>query len=162
MRTADPHDEAKSRDWFDWVIPGAISILVHLGLVASIFASAPSLLGAGDIIKAELLDIADSNSLRKKLDATGKEAATHEVSNEEMVQRLNLPLGLPRNLRCSVAVTVARDGEVLEVVVTRSTGDPKFDRSIVEAVFKSSPFPKPSADDLQAGVYRFELRIGEQ
>ncbi len=118
-------------------------------------------MAAGDIIKAEALDIADSNHPIEKRERAGKERASHEVSNEELVHRLNLPMGLPRNLRCSVAVTVGPSGEVLDAVVTRGAGNEKFDRSIVEAVYRSSPFPKPSADQLRSGVYRFELHVGE-
>ncbi|WP_298357160.1 energy transducer TonB [Rhodoblastus sp.] len=118
-------------------------------------------MAAGDIIKAEALDIADSNHPIEKRELAGKERASHEVSNQELVQRLNLPMGLPRNLRCSVEVTVDANGKVLDAVVTRGTGNDKFDQSIVEAVYRSSPFPKPSADQLRSGVYRFELHIGE-
>lgn len=118
-------------------------------------------MAAGDIIKAEALDIADSNHPIEKRELAGKERASHEVSNQELVQRLNLPMGLPRNLRCSVEVTVGPDGRVLDATVTHSTGNDKFDRSIVDAVYRSSPFPKPFADQLQSGVYRFELHVGE-
>lgn len=156
-----PMVRSNSFDWTEWLVPGAISLLAHVGLVVFAVALHASWKGSADIIKAEVLDIADSNSLKKAADPVLDKRATREVSNQEMVERLNLPMGLPRNMKCSVVVAVARDGQVLEAIMTESTGNPEFDRSIVEAVYKSSPFPKPSADQLQAGVYRFELHLGE-
>ncbi len=161
MYDVDAISDMKRFNWTEWVIPGTASLLVHAGLVVSVLALYSNRIGTADIIKAQVLDIADSNSPREPLKPLSDRHGTREISNQEMVERLNLPMGLPRDLRCSVAIAVARDGRVLEAVVTRSTGNLKFDQSIVEAVYKSSPFPKPLADQPQAGVYRFELRLGE-
>lgn len=160
MRDADSNALPRPAQWTGWAAPAAISFLAHFALVAVVIFWGHGWMAAGDIIKAEALDIADSNHPIEKREFAGKERASHEVSNEELVQRLNLPMGLPRNLRCSVAVTVGPNGKVLDAVVTHSTGNEKFDQSIVESVYLSSPFPKPSADQLQSGVYRFELHIG--
>jgi TonB family protein len=161
MTAADADGETKSFDRTEWLVPGTISLLAHVGLLAFLALHTGGKSGL-DVIKAEALDISDSNSLKSISELTSKSGETREVSNQEMLERLSLPMGLPRNLKCSVAVVVAGDGRVLEAVVTRSTGSPNFDRSVVEAVYKASPFPRPSMDQLVAGIYRFELRLGEQ
>ena len=161
MPVADADHETRGRRRSEWLIPGTVSLLVHAGIVALAFALHANWNRETGMIDAEALDIADSNSLKQVADKPLEKTGTREVSNQEMMERLSLPMGLPRNLKCSIAVTVARDGRVLEATMTQSTGNREFDRSIVEAVFKSSPFPKPSGDQLESGVYRFELRLGE-
>jgi TonB family protein len=161
MPVAEAEPETRGRRSSKWLIPGAISLLIHAGIVVLAFALHANWNRETGIIDAEALDIADSNSLKQVANRPLEKSGAREISNQEMVERLSLPMGLPRNLKCSIAVTVARDGQVLEATMTQSTGNRDFDRSIVEAVFKSSPFPKPSGDQLEAGVYRFELRLGE-
>ncbi len=155
-------DNLRSAGWTKWPLPATISFLAHLSLVAAIFLSGRQWMAANEIIKAQAVDIADSNHPPEQREIAGKEPDTHEVSNEQLVQRLNLPMGLPENMRCSVAVTVDPQGKVLDASVTQGTGDEKLDLSIVQAVYRSSPFPKPTSDQLQSGVYRFKLHIGEQ
>jgi TonB family protein len=162
MRDADLMDNPPSAGWIKWPLPAAISFLAHLSLVAAIFLSGRQWMAANEIIKAQAIDIADSNHPPEHREIAQKEQETQEVSNDQMVQRLNLPMGLPENMRCSVAVTVDPQGKVLNATVTQGTGDEKLDLSIVQAVYRSSPFPKPTSDQLQAGVYRFELHIGAQ
>lgn len=161
MPVAEADDETIGRRRSEWLVPGAISLLIHAGIVVLALALHANWNRGTDIIDAEALDIADSNSVKQVANKPPEKRGAREVSNQEMVERLSLPMGLPRNLKCSIAVTVARDGRVLEATMTQSTGNREFDRSIVDAVFKSSPFPKPSGDQLEAGVYRFELRLGE-
>jgi TonB family protein len=153
--------EQGQNGWIQWILPGAASLLVHTGLALTALALHVTWSSGANVIEAQVLDIADSNSPKSPPKPIYDKLAAHEVSNQEMVERLNLPMGFPRDLKCSLAVAVAYDGEVLEAIVTRSSGSPQFDRSIIEAVFKSSPFPRPSADQLQAGIYRFELKLGE-
>ncbi len=162
MRDADSTDKSKPLHWIKWAAPAAISFLAHLSLVAAIFLSGRQWMAANEIIKAQAIDIADSNHPPEQREIAGKEPETHELSNEQLVQRLNLPMGLPENMRCSVAVTVDPQGKVLDASVMQGTGDEKLDLSIVQAVYRSSPFPKPTSDQLRSGVYRFELHIGEQ
>jgi colicin import membrane protein len=45
---------------------------------------------------------------------------------------------------CQLLVRVAPGGEVLSVVLVRSSGNPVLDRSAQTAVWKASPLPVPS------------------
>ena len=135
MHVADA-DHQMDRFYAGWLAPIATSLAGHLGLLILVLAFHASWDGGSGIINAEALDIADSNSVKKAATTVVEKRGTREISNQEMVERLTLPMGLPRSLKCSLAVTVAQDGQVLEAVVTQSTGNPEFDRSIVEAVYK--------------------------
>lgn len=44
---------------------------------------------------------------------------------------------------CEVFVRIDNDGKVVDAKVTRSSGDPVIDRSVITAVLKSSPLPLP-------------------
>jgi TonB family protein len=153
--------ERGQNGWIQWMLPGAASLLAHTGLALTALAVHVTWHSGANLIEAQVLDIADSNSPKSPPNLIYDNHAAHAVSNQEMVERLNLPMGFPRDLKCSVAVAVAYDGKVVEAMVTRSSGNLQFDRSIIAAVFKSSPFPRPSADQLEAGIYRFELKLGE-
>jgi len=54
--------------------------------------------------------------------------------------------GMGWDLSCGVEVRLIPGGEVIPggVRVTRSSGNPAFDQSVVAAVYKASPLPVPS------------------
>ena len=54
--------------------------------------------------------------------------------------------GMGRDLSCLVEARLIPGGEVTpgSVRVLRSSGNPAFDRSVIAAVYKSSPLPVPS------------------
>jgi colicin import membrane protein len=49
---------------------------------------------------------------------------------------------------CVVRIHQSTSGDVIEVVVTTSSGDPAFDRSVEAAIFKASPLPLPTNPEL--------------
>jgi len=53
------------------------------------------------------------------------------------------PPGMAKGLECKLKVTQIPGGEVADVKVISSSGNPAFDRSAVAAVYKASPLPKP-------------------
>lgn len=53
------------------------------------------------------------------------------------------PAGTQTKLKCSVRVEQIPGGEVISAVVTSSCGSVALDRSVVEAVYRASPLPKP-------------------
>lgn len=146
--------------WNVWLLPCVASLALHASLGVPLIALHSNWGIRSDIIDAKVLDIADSNSPKAQAKRPADKDATREISNREMIQRLNLPMGFPKDLRCSVSVLVAQDGKVLEATVTQTSGNGDFDHSIIEAIFKSSPFPKPPPEELKAGVYRFQLKFG--
>ncbi len=60
------------------------------------------------------------------------------------------PTTFKKGLSCTVLVRMMPSGEVLEVKVVKSSGDPIFDRSVEQAVRKAAPLPLPSDSSLFA------------
>lgn len=59
-----------------------------------------------------------------------------------------VPQNLPKNIKCVLSVRVAPGGVVLQVTVTKSSGNPVLDNSAVAAVNKASPLPVPTDPNL--------------
>ncbi|KTD50977.1 cell envelope integrity protein TolA [Legionella quateirensis] len=55
-----------------------------------------------------------------------------------------LPENADSNLSSQFRIRLAPDGMVLEVTLTRSSGDPLLDRSAQTAIYKASPLPVPT------------------
>lgn len=146
--------------WREWLLPCIASLALHASFGAPLVTLFSTWGNQAEAIDAKVLDIADSNSPKPPAKRSEDKNSAREVSNQEMIQRLNLPMGFPKDLKCSVSVLVAEDGKVLEATVTQTSGNDDFDHSIVEAIFKSSPFPRPPPEELGGGVYRFQLRFG--
>jgi colicin import membrane protein len=63
---------------------------------------------------------------------------------EQRVSRnWNRPLGAAKGLKCEVHVRLTPTGEVLSASVALSSGNPIFDRSVENAVYKAAPLPLP-------------------
>lgn len=59
-------------------------------------------------------------------------------------QRWIMPENADRSLTSRFRIRLAPDGSVLEVSLTRSSGDPILDRSAQTAIYKASPLPVPA------------------
>jgi len=68
---------------------------------------------------------------------------------------ISLPPGIQGNPEAIFEVTQLPTGEVLEVKVRRSSGNPTLDAAVERAIRKSSPLPKPA----QAELFERILRI---
>ena len=64
-----------------------------------------------------------------------------------------LPDSVDRNLSSQFRIRLAPDGGVLEVSLTRSSGDPILDRSAQTAIYKASPLPVP-VDPVTFNLFR--------
>jgi len=58
------------------------------------------------------------------------------------------PPGAEKSLECLVQVRLIQSGEVIQAKVVRSSGNPLFDRSVENAIYKASPLPLPDDKDL--------------
>lgn len=58
-----------------------------------------------------------------------------------------LPENVDSTLSSQFRIRLAPDGMVLEVSLTRSSGDPLLDRSAQTAIYKASPLPVPTDPD---------------
>jgi len=48
-----------------------------------------------------------------------------------------------QNLAAEIVINIGREGGVLKQKIERSSGNPDFDRSVMRAIAKASPFPPP-------------------
>lgn len=62
---------------------------------------------------------------------------------QRVTNNWNRPLGAVKGLKCEVHVRLTPTGEVLSASVVRSSGNPIFDRSVENAVYKAAPLPLP-------------------
>ena len=70
-----------------------------------------------------------------------------------------VPPGVNQRLACELIIRVGKGGRVLNVEVSKSSGDQALDRSARAAVLKSSPLPVPS-DEAEFNAFRqFALKV---
>lgn len=69
------------------------------------------------------------------------------------------PVGWTKGIECTVRVRLAPTGEVIQATVTRPSGNPPFDRSVENAVYKASPLPMPEDPGLFDHFREFDLRF---
>mgnify|MGYP002336307383 CR=1 FL=1 len=84
-----------------------------------------------------------------RADRAASEAEKYKALIRQKVSRnWNRPAGTKTGLKCLVRVRLVPGGEVLQATVVRSSGDPIFDRSVENAVYKAAPLPLPPDPDL--------------
>jgi colicin import membrane protein len=67
------------------------------------------------------------------------------------------PPGATKGLKCTVKVAQIPGGEVIRVVITKGSGNVAFDRSVENAVLRSSPLPQPKDPSLFDREIKFEF-----
>jgi colicin import membrane protein len=70
-----------------------------------------------------------------------------------------VPPGANKKLYCELMIRVAPGGMVIDVQVSKSSGDPALDSSARAAVLKSSPLPVPKESAAFEPFRRFVLRV---
>jgi len=103
---------------------------------------------------------AEARQLRQQ---QGKQAADLKRAQAEYIERVRgkirgnivLPPGIQGNPQAEFEVTQLPSGEVLDVKLRRSSGNPTLDAAVERAIRKSSPLPKPA----QAELFERILRI---
>lgn len=70
-----------------------------------------------------------------------------------------IPPGTDRTLSCQLLIKLAADGSVLNVTVSRSSGNPILDRSAITAVMKASPLPMPQNPLLMSQFKELQLTV---
>jgi colicin import membrane protein len=69
------------------------------------------------------------------------------------------PVGWSKDMRCIVRVRLSPTGEVLQATVVRPSGNPPFDRSVENAVYKASPLPLPGDKELYNHFRELDLEF---
>jgi len=65
-----------------------------------------------------------------------------------------VPASATEGMSCEVHVRLIPSGDVIQVQLTKSSGDSTFDRSVENAVHKASPLPVPPAESGLFDVFR--------
>ena len=65
---------------------------------------------------------------------------------QDVTRNWLLPPGGRRDLKTNLLIRLGPGGDVLDVHVTKSSGDTAFDRSAIAAVRKASPLPVPEGE----------------
>jgi colicin import membrane protein len=73
-----------------------------------------------------------------------------------------VPSGVDKKLSSELLIRLAPGGLVLDVQITRSSGDVSLDRSARDAVFKASPLPVPADSDEFNQFRQFVLKVKPQ
>jgi colicin import membrane protein len=73
-----------------------------------------------------------------------------------------VPVGVDKTLSSELLIRVAPGGSVMDVQITRSSGDVSLDRSARDAVFKASPLPVPADEDSFEQFRQFVLKVKPQ
>lgn len=73
---------------------------------------------------------------------------------QKVTQNWIRPVGVRKGMQCAVRVRVTPGGQVIAATVTRSSGNPAFDRSAESAVYKATPLPVPTEKDLFEAHFR--------
>lgn len=71
---------------------------------------------------------------------------------------INLPPGIQGNPEAIISITQLPSGEVLDVKVSRSSGNQTLDAAVVNAIKKSSPLPKPTDPELFKRTFAVNYR----
>ena len=80
---------------------------------------------------------------RADVRALGEIERYQALIHQKVSRNWNIPAGYRKGSQCTVHVRLVPGGEVLSVVIVKSSGDPIFDRSVENAVYKASPLPVP-------------------
>jgi colicin import membrane protein len=74
-------------------------------------------------------------------------------------QQWLVPAGVDKSLSSILLIRLAPGGTVLDVQITKSSGDLALDRSARDAVFKASPLPVPDDEQSFEQFRLFELKV---
>lgn len=100
-----------------------------------------------------------------KLKGTQSRQAQGEVNKykalilQAISEQWIVPTQANKKLSCELMIRLAPGGLVMEVQVTKSSGDPSLDSSARAAVLKASPLPVPKNSDAFESFRQFALKV---
>ena len=82
---------------------------------------------------------------------------------EEVTRHWNIPATAHDDLICEVKVRLIPSGDVVDVLIIKSSGDPAFDNSVEKAVYRAAPLSVPPVEsglfeEFREVVFQFEPR----
>ena len=82
---------------------------------------------------------------------------------QEITRHWNIPATAAQDLVCEVKVRLIPSGDVIDVQIVKSSGDPAFDNSVEKAVYRAAPLSVPPVEsglfeEFREVVFQFEPR----
>jgi colicin import membrane protein len=101
--------------------------------------------------EAEFLKQQEAERLAREA-AARRQAQLSEIAKytslikQEITRHWNIPANATDDLLCEVKVRLIPSGDVIDVQILKSSGDPAFDNSVEKAVYRAAPLPVPSVE----------------
>lgn len=80
------------------------------------------------------------------------------VLTRHVAENFKIPPGAPAEFQCKVSMQLLPDGTVTDARIVKSCGSPLLDQSVKDAVYRSSPMPRPG----DPSVFTRDLTINFQ
>lgn len=111
---------------------------------------------AEDALSRQLAEEAEALDSASKRRAERASAGYVDAIRQDVQRSWRKPPGASPDMECVVRVRQAPSGEVIDAqIISCTTNDENFKRSVVQAVFKASPLPKPA----DASVFQSDLEF---
>lgn len=118
--------------------------------------------------EAELQKQLEAERLARQAEAR-RQANLSEINRyrvlikQEVTRHWNIPATAAQDLICEVKVRLIPSGDVVDVQIIKSSGDPAFDNSVEKAVYRAAPLTVPPVEsglfeEFREVVFQFEPR----
>jgi colicin import membrane protein len=118
--------------------------------------------------EAELQKQLEAERLARQAEAR-RQANLSEINKyrvlikQEVTRHWNIPATAAQDLICEVKVRLIPSGDVVDVQIIKSSGDPAFDNSVEKAVYRAAPLSVPPVEsglfeEFREVVFQFEPR----
>jgi colicin import membrane protein len=118
--------------------------------------------------EAELQKQLEAERLARQAEAR-RQANLSEINRyrvlikQEVTRHWNIPATASQDLICEVKVRLIPSGDVVDVQIVKSSGDPAFDNSVEKAVYRAAPLSVPPVEsglfeEFREVVFQFEPR----
>lgn len=110
-------------------------------------------------LAAEEKDRTQAQAAAAAASQRGEIARFEAIIRQKVERSWTRPANTREGLECVVQVRLVPGGEVLQAAVIRSSGNPLFDRSAVNAVYKASPLPVPDDKSMFDHFREFDFKF---
>jgi len=110
-------------------------------------------------LRQQLLNEAIKLEGTQSLQSQGEVNKYKALIVQAISQKWIIPIQANKRLYCELMIRIAPGGMVLDVQVTKTSGDPSLDSSARAAVFKASPLPVPSDPKEFNSFRQFVLKV---
>ncbi len=110
-------------------------------------------------LAAEEKDRTQAQTAAAAASQRGEIARFEAIIRQKVERSWTRPANAREGLECVVQVRLVAGGEVLQAVVVRSSGNPLFDRSAINAVYKASPLPVPDDKSMFDHFREFDFKF---